>query len=266
MQAKKSLGQHFLHAPHVIEKIVQAASIIERDTVLEVGPGKGVLTQALLARAGTVLAIEKDEHLAALLEREYVDAIKSGRLRLVAGDILGADLDTHGLKSGNFKIVANIPYYITGLIFRKLLGGTTLPNTAVFLVQKEVAGRIARDKKESLLSLSIKAYGTPKYVATVPRNCFSPQPGVDSAILQVTAISRENFKHIDESFFFELLHLGFGKRRKMLLGNLSACFPREQLAAIFEQLTIPQTIRAEDLSLSSWIKLTGALARIERHT
>jgi 16S rRNA (adenine1518-N6/adenine1519-N6)-dimethyltransferase len=126
----------------------------------------------------------------------------------------------------------------------------------VFLVQKEVALRIARDKKESLLSLSVKVFGKPAYIKTIGRGNFSPAPRVDSAIIAITDISRARFENASEKTFFELIHYGFASKRKQLLGNLTGAMDREALTELFNTLSMPLTIRAEDVPLELWLKLT----------
>ena len=185
MRPKKSLGQNFLTSQSVVDKIVETANLNPKDVVLEVGPGKGVLTQALLEKAGKVIAVEKDDALIYLLKEKFAQEIKEEKLVLVRGDILKFDFEERGLKKSNYKIVANIPYYITGEFLRSVLSSDIQPSQMVLLVQKEVAERIARSKKESILSLSIKVYGEPKYIQIVKAGSFNPAPKVDSAILSI---------------------------------------------------------------------------------
>ena len=251
---KKSLGQHFLSSSAIAAKIANAASLSEKDTVLEIGPGMGILTNELLLRAEKIIAVEKDDRLIAPLSEKFKKEIASKKLTLIHADALNIDISIY-LKSENFIVVANIPYYITGALIRKLLTGTTQPKKMVLLVQKEVAERIARSKKESLLSLSIKAYGVPHYVATIKRGSFTPQPNVDSAILRIENISKKHFSKIEEKAFFELLHLGFGHKRKLLLGNLSAKFDKSGVQSAFQATDLPLNSRAEDIPLKKWLTL-----------
>ena len=159
-----------------------------------------------------------------------------------------------------YKIVSNIPYYLSGIIFRTFLEHTIQPSELVFLVQREVALRIARDKKESLLSLSVKVFGDPYYVAMVGRGNFSPPPKVDSAIIAVKNIGRDRLKDVSEKLFFETIHHGFKSKRKQLLGNLRDMLPKERLVHIFSTLNLPLTIRGEDLHLENWLKLTALIS------
>ena len=276
IDAKKSLGQHFLNNARVPKLMADAGDVVRGDIVLEVGPGTGILTRELLSRGATVVAIEADARAIASLQEPFETELSSGQLTLVHGDIrsfpnfnlpspssggtLGLDR-FNGLKPHQYKVVANIPYYLSGMLFRLFLESTLQPSTLVFLVQKEVALRIARDTKESILSLSIQVFGTPRYVKTIPRGNFTPAPKIDSAIIAVTDISRTHFTTLDTAFFFELLHIGFGSKRKQLLGNLTKIVDRETLTTIFSTLNLPLTIRGEDLPLTSWLALTEHIHR-----
>src|SRR3990167_6163537 len=166
MLHKKSLGQHFLRNRAILKRIVEAGNISAEDTVLEVGPGEGVLTELLLKQAGKVIAVEKDDRLIPVLEQKFAAEIASGEFELIHADILEFSIFNFQFSKKPYKIVANLPYYITGQFLRKFLQGTECPpHTMVLLLQKEVARRIvASDKKESILSISVKAYGTPKYI------------------------------------------------------------------------------------------------------
>jgi 16S rRNA (adenine1518-N6/adenine1519-N6)-dimethyltransferase len=240
MQKKKSLGQHFLRSASYLNAIADAADIAAGDTVLEVGPGEGTLTGVLLERGARVVAVEKDSRLIPVLKEKFAGK----KFELVGGDALEFDISNQ-FKNKKFKVVGNIPYYITGALLKKFLSGEVQPSTLVFLIQKEVAERIARSKKESILSLSVKAYGEPKYSKTVPRGAFAPAPKVDSAILRVTNISRKNFKNKKhEARFFELIKKGFGQKRKVLKNTLGDIGPLAQE-------------RPEDLSPAQWLKLAS---------
>ncbi|MEK7072599.1 MAG: rRNA adenine dimethyltransferase family protein, partial [Patescibacteria group bacterium] len=181
---------------------------------------------------------------------------ENGQFILIHGDILELDLSKLGLKTGEYKLIANIPYYITGLIFRKFLSGNIQPKKLVIMVQKEIADRIiARDEKESLLSLSVKAYGRAIKIMKVEKENFSPKPKVDSAILLVDNISKDFFKEISEEKFFEVIKTGFAHKRKMLIANLKENFGRNDLLSIFQSLKISEKARSEDLKLENWKEL-----------
>jgi 16S rRNA (adenine1518-N6/adenine1519-N6)-dimethyltransferase len=245
MRAKKSLGQNFLMHARIAERIADAAALTRKDVVLEVGPGTGMLTRPLLARAGKVIAVEADAELAQGLRATFAAEIAQGSLELITGDIREFPLET--LPEG-YKVAANIPYYLTGELIRRLLTAERQPASMTLLVQKEVAERVAREKKGSLLALSVKAYGIPKYEFTVPRGAFRPAPNVDSAVLAIRGISRANFASTEEEArFFELLRAGFAHKRKFLAKNLTE-------AGIAAELSDPKA-RAEDLALSDWLAL-----------
>lgn len=254
--AKKSLGQNFLMHARIAERIALVAGLKDDDTVLEIGPGTGMLTRALLARAQKVIAIEADGELFAGLQETFAQEIREGRLDLRHEDIRAFDPSTI---AGDYALVANIPYYITGEIFRMFLSAAHQPHTMTLLVQKEVAVRIARDKKESVLSLSVKAYGTPKYEFTVPRGAFRPAPNVDSAVLSIKNISRQNFAAPgEEGTFFKILHTGFAQKRKKLLPKLANSIDATALGAAIIQAHLKPDVRAEELSLEQWLALAAA--------
>lgn len=220
-----------MHNRNLLGAVADAATIAKGETVLEIGPGEGALTAVLLERGARVVALEKDTRLIELLKEKF----KGQDFKVIEGDALEYEPEFK-----NYKVVGNVPYYITGALFKKFLSAKNQPSTLVYLVQKEVAERIAREKKESILSLSVKAYGTPTYIKTVPAGAFVPPPKVDSAILLVSDISRKNFKNkAHEEKFFELVKKAFGQKRKMLSTSLGT----------------DSSKRPEDLSLEEWLKL-----------
>lgn len=252
---KKSLGQHFLTSEKIVDDIVEASEIDNHDTILEIGPGKGVLTAALLKKAGHVVAIEKDRELIPFLKKKFSEQIADERLTLIEGDIMLLHLPD--VIHENFKVVANIPYYITGALLRMLLEIDNQPESITFLVQKEVAHRIvARDGKESILSMSVKAYGTPKYVEKVPARYFKPEPNIDSAILVVKGISKKNFIDVSEDQYFETVKTGFAHKRKLLINNLETLHPKRVLERKFRSCEVSLDARAEDVSLQKWLCLS----------
>jgi 16S rRNA (adenine1518-N6/adenine1519-N6)-dimethyltransferase len=194
--AKKSLGQHFLHAPNVVGAMIHAARIEPGMIVLEIGPGKGILTSGLLKVGAKVIAVEKDQRATEYMKENFAADIANGKLKLVQDDILSINPADLGLEKEKYIVAANIPYYITGEILRKFLTAEVYPSRMVLLVQKEVAKRIvAADGKESILSISVKAYGEPKYIDTVPKRFFRPIPKVDSAIILIDNISKNFFRN-----------------------------------------------------------------------
>ena len=269
IRAKKSLGQNFLKSKQAAHSIIRAANITPGNIILEIGPGKGFLTKELLASvahvgSGKVIAVEKDDALVPFLQELFAKEIATGMFQLIHADILPWKPEEHGLADHSYKLIANIPYYITGAIVRKFLGNAkSQPERMVLMLQKEVAERIsARDGKESLLSLSVKAYGNPHYIEKVAAKYFSPEPNVDSAILLIENISREFFTDISEETFFNLIHLGFAHKRKQLVGNLAGeNLPRETILKVFKEIGIPDKARAEDISLPQWKELAKHLQR-----
>lgn len=273
MKAKKSLGQHFLKSQSALQKIHDAADITNTDVVLEVGPGTGALTELLVASAKKVIAIEKDRDLIPILEEKFAAEIADGKLELLQADIL--DFDPSILRKDlkiKYKLVANIPYYITGAIIEKFLSTVYQPEMMVLLIQKEVAERIiARDRKESILSIAVKAYGIPKIIAKVPPGAFVPPPTVDSAILAITGISRVFFASprsssvgaeagCDEVLFFKVMKSVFGKKRKQIGGNLGEFLgDKEKALTALTAADIDPKTRPEDIGLQTWKTLTQSL-------
>lgn len=254
---KKSLGQNFLKSEAALKKIIETGEIKSGDTVLEIGPGKGALTKHLLESGCRLVAVEKDKELFNFLKEKFKKEIEEKKIILINEDILQFKITDYELQ--NYKIIANIPYNITGAILKKFLAGekssgialrASQPEKMVLLVQKEVAERIvARDKKESILSISVKAYGDPKVIMKVPARYFSPAPKVDSAIIAINYISRKIFEknNINEEKFWEIVKKGFAHKRKKLSSNLKGIIPNDS--------PVVQGKRAEDLSLLDWIMI-----------
>ena len=266
MTPKRSLGQNFLMHPQIAERIVHAAKLSKGTTVLEIGPGTGMLTRALLAEGHTAVAVEADGELVTELEKTFPDAVKEKRLEIIPGDIRAFDVAS---LPKAYVLVANIPYYLTGEIIRKFLTAQNKPQSMTLLVQKEVAeritgrgaGQLKEKPRQSLLSLSVQAYGTPEYCFTVPRGAFRPAPKVDSAVISIRDINPDAFNGpSEESFFFGVLRAGFAHKRKLLAGNLSVHFPSEKVGEAFEAAHIPPKARSEDLSLDDWRRIVAKLA------
>ncbi|MCX6757474.1 MAG: 16S rRNA (adenine(1518)-N(6)/adenine(1519)-N(6))-dimethyltransferase RsmA [Candidatus Nomurabacteria bacterium] len=263
-KAKKSLGQNFLKSVPALTAIVKSGEINNADTILEIGPGKGALTEKLLEVAGKVIAVEKDRDLLEFLQTKFSEEIKNKKLILINEDIL-----EYNLKIKNYKIIANIPYNITGAILKKFLTDENQPERMVLMVQNEVAKRIvARDGSESILSISVKAYGNPKIIMKVPARYFSPAPKVDSAIIAITNINRNNFHPIPtsplakgegnslEEKFWKIVKAGFAHKRKMLMGNLKEFDKKIDWLSILTKLNISIKSRAEELTLNNWLEIT----------
>lgn len=252
------LGQHLLTNPLVARAVAEAAEVHGGDTVLEIGPGTGMLTRELLALGARVIAVEKDPAMVSVLKESFGEEIADGQLELREGD--ARDLAPDALvPKGAYKVAANIPYYITGELIRECLTAKRQPEALAFLVQKEVAERVARAKKESILSLSVKAYGEPKYMRTVSKGNFNPAPSVDSAILAVRGISRNHFKEVSEDMFFKTVKAGFASKRKTLAGNLKKVFGAKAEGTL-AACGIGEKARAEDVPLEKWILLSQSLA------
>ncbi len=245
MQAKKTLGQNFLSNPAIADTILTAGRVKSGDNILEVGPGMGFLTSALIKAGAIVTAVEKDDRLISPLK------VKFPQITLIHGDILTY---TH---SGDYKIIANIPYYITGEFFRRFLQETAQPSLMIIMVQKEVAERIAQDEKESILSLSVKIFGTPQYVETIKAENFDPVPKVDSAILAIYDIKQP--ADIDLKRFFEIIHAGFAHKRKVLINNLEKIATKQALEKVWTDLSLNPKIRAEDIHIDTWKKIAQIL-------
>jgi 16S rRNA (adenine1518-N6/adenine1519-N6)-dimethyltransferase len=252
------LGQHFLKNPHYAEVLVRAAGITKDDIALEIGPGEGMLTRELLKCAKKVIAVEKDEILVERLFQTFAKETASEKLQVIASDIRDITPELLGLETGKYVLAANIPYYITGELLRTFLEAPSHPRTIAFLMQKEVADRILSDK-ESILSLSVKVYGTARVAAKVTKGNFNPPPSVDSAILVVDSVSKKNFSHVNEKDFFKVVRAGFSAKRKMLLNNLSNEFEKTKVANAFSEIGINLKARAEDIHIETWLPLAEKL-------
>jgi len=252
--AKKSLGQNFLKSEKALSQIMEAGEIEPRETVLEIGPGLGALTEKLLLSGARVIAVEKDDNLFTKLKGKFKNELEEGRIALIHEDIMDFKIETLREK---YKLIANIPYNITGAILEKFLSASHQPEKMVLLVQKEVAERIvARDGKESILSISVKAYGKPTYIDRVLAGSFVPAPKVDSAIISIENISKDFFQDFSEESFFRILKAGFLAKRKKLSSNLSTFAHKEKLEAALVTLGFTPNARAEELPPQGWRKIT----------
>ncbi|MDB5238245.1 MAG: Ribosomal small subunit methyltransferase [Candidatus Kaiserbacteria bacterium] len=249
------LGQHFLIHSWAARTLAHAVEPLEGEVIVEVGPGKGVLTRELLT-LGPVIAIEKDEALVTLLNETFAAEISSGKLTIVSDDIRNVTPASLGIS--RYIVAANIPYYITGEIIRQFLTAKDKPRAMALLIQKEVAQRIT-GVKESILSLSVKAFGVPKIIAKVSKTHFSPPPSVDSAILAITDISGTFFDTITEEQFFTVVRAGFASKRKFVANNLAVVFEKEKVIAAMSECGIPEKARAEDIKIGEWKLLTEKL-------
>ena len=261
-RAKRSLGQNFLVDRRVLSRVVDAAEISPSDRVLEIGPGRGALTERLAECAGRVVAVELDDALVARLSARFAD--RPG-VRIVAGDArtvdVGGLLDT----SAGYKLVANLPYYAATPIIRRFLEMDDGPSLMVVMVQREVARSMtAAPGRMSLLSVATQLYGRPRVVATVPPRAFRPAPKVTSAIVRIDVYDRPALALSSEAEFFRLVRAGFSARRKQLRNALSQglSMPAAQVERLLARAGIDPTCRAETLSLGEWGALHEA-ARLE---
>ena len=269
MKAKKSLGQHFLKSEKALRQIIdaglpaQTGDIHADDIVLEIGPGHGVLTERLLKLAGKVIAIEKDRELIPLLEERFAREIQEGKLDIVEQDVLEFSPETLRFYNKPYKLIANIPYYITGAIIEQFLSTAHQPERMVLLMQKEVAQRIvARDGGESILSIAVKAYGEPKIVGIVPPGAFAPAPTVDSAVLLIENISRDFFVGTNEVLFFTIMKTCFGQKRKQLGHTLALLYKKEDFLPLLERISLSPKVRPEELSKEKWRDLSTVLEKL----
>lgn len=251
---KKSLGQHWLHDQASLQAMVDAAGLTQHDTALEVGPGPGTLTALLVEKAGKVIAVELDERLA----RELPSRVKAKNLEVVSEDILRFDFTS---LPADYKITANIPYYLTSNLIRMLSETPNRPERAVLLVQKEVAERVvAKPGAMSILSVTAQFYWAVELGIQVPASLFTPPPKVDSQILILKRRSESLFPGVDEKILFRLVKAGFSQRRKTLLNSLSAGLrlSREQVEVMCGEADIDPGLRAQRLSLDNWHMLYRA--------
>ena len=261
LRADKALGQNFLQDDSVLEKIANAAEILEDDCVLEIGPGLGSLTRYLAVSAKKVTAVELDFDLLAPLQ-----AVLSPyqNVRVVHGDILKLSI-SELIDQPNYIVAANIPYNITSAIIRHLLEGDIKPRRVVLTIQKEVAERIcAKPGDLSLLALSVQVYGKPSIAAKIPAEAFHPAPKVDSAILSIDSYDEPLIPNNLLNIFFKLIKAGFGQKRKTLRNSLSSGLhiPTTETETLLTSAGIDFMRRAETLSIEEWKLLCEKQAKI----
>jgi 16S rRNA (adenine1518-N6/adenine1519-N6)-dimethyltransferase len=258
LRPKKSLGQNFMVDRAAVEKIAAAADLTPSDQVLEIGPGLGTLTARLLELAGRVVAVELDAGMVSVL-REVLR--EQPGLVLVQGDIL--DLDPADYFDSSYKLVANVPYYITSPILRHVLEARTRPERIVLTVQKEVAQRIVSTDRLSLLAISIQFYGRPVIAGHIPAGAFFPAPKVDSAVVRIDVYPRPAVHVTEVEHFFRVVRAGFAAPRKQLHNNLAGSLglSAAAVAALLDQASIDPRRRAETLSLEEWASLEQILAQ-----
>ena len=248
---KKSLGQHWLKDPEILADIAEAAELTSDDVVLEIGPGLGTLTSRLLARANSVTAVEFDANLARKLPGQF----PGKKLTVVNQDILQFDLNQLPKK---YKVVANVPYYITSKIVEKLMTAENKPSLAVLLVQKEVAERIAAEAGNmSVLSVSVQIFAEAELDIEVPRQFFTPPPKVDSQVVVLRTRNNPLITPEDQRDFFRIVKAGFSAKRKKLRSSLSGGLGADKIVAeeLLKNAGISPDARAEDLAIEDWKRL-----------
>lgn len=251
LEPKKSLGQNFLFDEKLLMQFIDWAEIYGTDEVLEIGPGLGALTKQLARAAKRVVAVELDDRLWPILQDELA---AFDNVELLHGDIL--EQDTAVLFSGSFKVVANVPYYITGAILRHLLGSTRKPSLVLLTVQREVAERItAEPPNMSLLAVSVQYYGQAEVLKQVKAGAFWPRPDVDSAVVRIALRDEAGaaFDAAAERTFFRIVRAGFSQKRKQLQKNLRQLgLSKKEVADWLDRAGIDGSRRAETLTLEEW--------------
>jgi len=274
LQPRKGLGQHFLIDEEVLGLITSAAGLTLGDIVMEIGPGLGILTRELARQAGWIIAIELDDKLASVLKQTLSSL---NNITIINENILGIDpaallreQETNFPPSISsplsYKLVANLPYYITSPVLRHFLEVSVKPQIMVVMVQKEVADAIvAKPGRMSVLSISVQFYGKPRIVSYVPAQCFYPAPEVDSAILQLEPYPQPAVAVSDEKSFFELVRAGFSASRKQIGNSLAQGLrlPKAQALSLLEKGGIAPQRRAETLTLDEWAQLWQIFTSVE---
>lgn len=258
LRPTKALGQIFLVDRRALERIVAAAELQPDDRVLEVGPGVGQLTRLLAAAAGRVVAVELDPRMVQVLRQELADR---PNVEIVEADILAVDPGAL-LAGAPYKVVANLPYYITSAAVRHLLEAQPPPTLLVLTVQREVADRMtAHPGDMSLLAVSVQLYGRPRRLARIPAGAFFPAPKVDSAIVRIDVYPEPPVHLPDREWFFAVARAGFGQRRKQLRNSLSAGLQlsAEAVEGALRRAGVDPRRRAETLSLEEWAAVSEQL-------
>lgn len=277
LQARKGLGQHFLIDEAVLELITSAAELTSTDVIMEIGPGLGVLTKELAKQGGRVVTIELDSKLAAILKQTLASF---SNVTIINEDILQVDPATllreqevgfppAVISPFSYKVVANLPYYITSPVLRHFLEASLKPQIIVVMVQKEVAETIvAKPGQMSMLSISVQFYGQPTIISYVPAQCFYPAPEVDSAILKINLYSQPPVEVTDKESFFELVRAGFTASRKQIGNSLAQGLelPKTECLSLLGKASIVPQRRAETLTLGEWARLWQVFTRVGKST
>ena len=263
LKPKKSLGQNFLESASVLEKIIVASNINQNDLILEIGPGTGNLTEKLLSLSESVLAVEIDKRCVEILKKKFE---KKKNFSLINEDILKFDfcryLKENFTSHSSYKVVANIPYYITAPILRALLEAPKSPEKIILMTQKEVAQRIIEGPGAlSLLALSVQYYAQAKKLFDVPKEAFFPVPKVDSAVLEIIPLPKNEINEKERSDFFRIIRIGFSAKRKTLSNNLSNGLHLNKTAVenALREIGLNEKARAQELAIKDWIDLSKRL-------
>lgn len=264
LRAKKSLGQNFLKEEAVLRKIVEAAKISGNDVVIEIGPGQGSLTKKLAEICKKVIAIEIDDRLVPILQKKFKDI---SNVEIIHEDILKINLPklliTNNLQFTTYKVVANIPYYITAPIIRLLLETKYPAKEIILMVQKEVAERIVAQKGEmSILAVSVQYYAAAEVLFTVSRSAFDPAPEIDSAVIRIIKNNKqEKITKEETKKFFRIVKAGFSAKRKTLVNNLSNSlqFDKKKIEDKLLSIGFMANTRAQEMGVEDWQKLTDLL-------
>ncbi len=257
LKAKKSLGQNFLKDKSILNRIVESANLAYEDTVIEIGPGMGVLTEKLAQHCKKTIAIELDDRLIDLLRNKLSNF---ENVEIVHGDVLKINLpklvEGEKLQAKGYKVVANIPYYITAPIIKLFLETKYPPSEMILMVQKEVAERIcAKAGEMSILAVAVQYYADPEYLFTVPKESFDPAPKVESAVIKITYNMQPITNNKEETKkFFRIVRAGFSAKRKTLANNLSASLQldKKETESKLESLGFSKNVRAQELGLEDW--------------
>ncbi|MFH1182806.1 MAG: 16S rRNA (adenine(1518)-N(6)/adenine(1519)-N(6))-dimethyltransferase RsmA [Candidatus Moraniibacteriota bacterium] len=259
IRPNKRLGQCFLVSEKALDKIVSAAAVRRGDKILEIGPGTGILTEKLLAKGGTVLAVEKDSRLINILSARFSKEIKNKQFILIQADFLKLKfpgcLKKHNFASGKYRVIANLPYQITSPTIERLLERNFLPSSTVFTIQKEVAERICA-KPGNLSSLAVLVQACTQkctYVAKFPRAYFYPMPEVNSALIKLEGIAYPGGIEIKK--LRQVIRAGFAQKRKKLKKNLQNVFPADAIEKIWSDLKISENTRAQEFPVDKWIEI-----------
>jgi len=258
----KLLGQNWLINPKIHQEIIKAGEIGENDTVLEVGPGTGLLTTPLAQTGAQIIAVEKDSRLAAELNHRFGDY---KNVRIIQGDILKFDPKNYKLQAGSYKVIGNLPYYLTSHLIRSLLEDWRKPQLAVFMVQKEVAQRmIAKPPAMNMLGLAVQWYAQAEIITVVAKGNFRPVPKVDSAIIKIVPQPLSAEKSQLTPFLFKIARAGFAGKRKQLANSLAngLSIPKADLEQVFQKTNLDGRRRPETLSIPEWLKLSSALSSL----